>query len=49
MLARYGPSGETPLPNPYPVVAGLSNGTHLFYNDATHAAITGRLKGRGSA
>ncbi len=40
--------GNPPLPNPYPIVAGLSNGTLLFYNDSQRSAVTGRLSGDGS-
>lgn len=48
VLMRYGPGGEAPLPNPYPVVAGMSNGTLLFYNDGTRQGTTGRLSGDGA-
>ncbi len=40
--------GNPPLPNPYPIVAGLSNGTLLFYNDSDKSAVTARMSGDGS-
>jgi hypothetical protein len=40
--------GNPPLPNPYPIVAGLSNGTLLFYNDSQRSAVTARMSGDGS-
>jgi hypothetical protein len=42
------PAEAPPLPNPYPIVAGMSNGTLLFYNDSSREAVTGRLSGDGS-
>jgi hypothetical protein len=42
------PQGNLPLPIPFPVVAGLSNGTLLFYNDSQRSAVTARLRADGS-
>ncbi len=42
------PSQGPPPPNPYPTVAGLNNGTLLFYNDSTKSAVTARLGGDGT-
>ncbi len=42
------PAQAPALPNPYPIVAGMSNGTLLFYNDSTREGITARLSGDGS-
>jgi hypothetical protein len=40
--------GNPPLPNPYTIVAGLSNGTLLFYNDSQRSAVTARMSADGS-
>ncbi len=49
VLARYpSATGDPPLPNPYPFVVGLSNGTLLFYNDSAKSGVTARISGDGS-
>lgn len=42
------PSEGPPMPNPFPTVAGMSNGTLLFYNSGEKSGVTARLSGDGS-